>query len=471
MASKDKPAKPTKLNTHRHRKRVRKNIDKKRTEASKRNEERYGNVAGGSTVVQRDKSDVVRAPAYKAERLHTGGYHSTYPVREGMLDREMNQRNLVDSIIRRKQNELSFNAMYKQMAAGDFNKLDNDYKRQVMDVNMQLEKEKLKDKHARELKTAQDNLKTIRSRNIALLDGYLPNHEIVGKDGKPKAARKRDIRTKTEEIKSEIDAESKKTKAVKTLIDTTEQLQQEKIRQANTVDAFKEKFKDSPDILAAMEDTNALLTKMDELGLRLEEAREITSRYKKAIENKRHLEQLERDMNISKNELLATGKWEDSKHAARIAEIYKEYPSDQLRLDALGKFISEEANERRKACETLEHMKSIIKLMDESTEIRQNAEKQFKIKAIDIIEGSPYAYPRDRKRASYMDVKELAEVLDYIRPHVLDEDEQQIQYLFELRNKINEKYDKIQARRLAYEIPCQKVLEDLDFLLENYPSQ
>ena len=467
----EKKDKPTKLNTNRHRKRVRKNINKKKEEAVKKNQERYGHVENGSKVIQRQKSDVSRAPAYRPERLRTGGYHSTYPVREGMLDKEMNQRNLVDSIIKRKQNELSFNAMYKQMAAGDFDKLDDDYKRQVMEVNMQLEKEKKKDKYARELKTAQDNLKTIRSRNIALLDGYLPNHEVVAKDGRAKAARKRDIRTKTEEIKSEIDAEQKKTKVVKTLIDTSDQIQQERIRQANMIDSFKEKFKDDREMLASLDSPITLLAKGSELELQLEEARNQVNNLRKAIDNKRHLEKIDRDLAIAKNELFSTGRWEDSNHAARIAEIYKEYPKDQLRLDALGKYISEEADERRKAYETIEHMNSIIKLMDESEDILKGYEKQYKQKAIGIIRNSSYVYERDKERADYMSVQELAKILDDIRPNVLDEEEQQMQYLHELQKDIHDKYDAIRARRIQYEIPCQKVLDDLDYLLDNYPCQ
>ena len=46
-----------------------------------------------------------------------------------------------------------------------------------------------------------------------------------------------------------------------------------------------------------------------------------------------------------------------------------------------------------------------------------------------------------------------------------------MQYLHELQRDINDKYDAIRARRIQYEIPCQKVLDDLDYLLENYPCQ
>ena len=121
--------KPTKLNTHRHRKRVRKSIDKKRKNAEEKNKERYGYIEHGTKVIQRYKSDVARAPAYRPELLKRGGYHSTYPVREGMLDSQISQQNLIDSIIKRKRNELSFQTMYKQMASGELDQLDEQHRR------------------------------------------------------------------------------------------------------------------------------------------------------------------------------------------------------------------------------------------------------------------------------------------------------------------------------------------------------
>ena len=466
----NKPAKPTKLNTHRHRKRVRKSIDKKKQDASKKNQERYGDVSGGSKVVQRYKSDIVRAPAYKAERLTQGGYHSTYPVREGMLDKEMNQRNLVDSIIKRKQNELSFHAMYKQMAAGDFDKLEDDYKRQVMEVNMQLEKEKMKNKYARELKTAQDKLETARSGNIALLDGYVANHVITDKAGNAKAARKRDIRTKTEEIKSELDAEIKKTKAVKTLIDTSDQLQQERIRQSVTVDAFKEKFKENPDMLSAMKDDNALTVKAEELKLQLEEAREQTNRYKKAIEKKRQLEEIDRDLQISRNELFAEGKWENPQHAARIADIYKKYPSDQQRLMAMDRFTLEEERERRNLYGSLERAKQSLNSMQESSMKLKCMEDEFRKTAVDYIVGSKYVSSQDKRGAYNMTIYELEDTLKRIQPYAQKEEQAQIERLRELHTEFQEKYATVQDKYLRYEVPCKQMIEEMTYLIENAPG-
>ena len=109
--------------------------------------------------------------------------------------------------------------------------------------------------------------------------------------------------------------------------------------------------------------------------------------------------------------------------------------------------------------------------MDESEDILKGYEKQYKQKALGIIQNSSYVYEKDKERVDYMSVKELAKILDDIRPNVLDEEEQQMQYLHELQKDINDKYDAIRARRIQYEIPCQNILNDLDYLLDNYPSQ
>ena len=90
--------KDKKTNSRQHRKDVKKDIKKRVKKVSKANREAVGDISYGSRVVQRTRADVSRAPAYKPEKIKSGGYHSTFPSQQGVLDNQMNQSPLPQRI-------------------------------------------------------------------------------------------------------------------------------------------------------------------------------------------------------------------------------------------------------------------------------------------------------------------------------------------------------------------------------------
>ena len=147
MTSNEKPAKSAKLNSNRHRKRVRKSIDKKKQNAVKKNQERYGDVSGGSKVVQRYKSDIVRAPAYRAERLTKGGYHSTFPVMDH-VDKVKSLEQQIQSALSAQANIDVFTNLYKQVDNGQIANASDEQKESI--ARLKVLQEVNKYKHQRE---------------------------------------------------------------------------------------------------------------------------------------------------------------------------------------------------------------------------------------------------------------------------------------------------------------------------------
>ena len=471
MTGTDKPSKPTKLNTHRHKKRVRKNIDKKRQEAIKTNQERYGDVSGGTKVIQRAKSDIVRAPAYKPERLHTGGYHSTYPVvREGMLDGQMNQRNLVDSIIRRKRNEMSFHTMYKQMAEGKFDELDDDHKRQVMEVNMQMETETKKNKYVRELKSKHDALKDLKSQNISQLNSVLPNSEVRDKHGNPKALKKRTIRTHIEKVDAELEVAKKKSMVIKEFVKKKDELEKEKIHKEALEKQFKERFKDDPQLIAALGKSGELMKQTETLTMDIEDARETTKQYKKVLDEKREIERLGIQLKRAKDELLAKGK-EDPKYAGEIARIYKNYPNDSARLAAIEQLTTEEMKQRKNAVEKTQHLQKQLDEMKEHQQKMERIEADYLRQANELISVSNYANPAVKERAALgkLDLRLAIDTITKILPYEDEEVRSKYETVTDALGIINN--GKMKAIRIlgTYEGPITELADQVTEYVDSIP--
>ena len=104
VKSKDK-----KTNSRQHRKDVRKDIKKRAKKVSKANREAVGDISYGSRVVQRTRADVSRAPAYKPEKIKSGGYHSTFPSGQGVLDEKMQLQRMIERGLNQQKNQNQFN--------------------------------------------------------------------------------------------------------------------------------------------------------------------------------------------------------------------------------------------------------------------------------------------------------------------------------------------------------------------------
>ena len=107
--------KAKKLNTKENQDNIKKDLQKKRMEKRKQIQQRYAHNGGGSKVVQRSKADVSRAPAYKAEKISKGSYHSTFPL-TGSGNGFFDQVQLLNEMLSSKERKLSIESVLLQKA-------------------------------------------------------------------------------------------------------------------------------------------------------------------------------------------------------------------------------------------------------------------------------------------------------------------------------------------------------------------
>ena len=107
--------KSKKLNTKENQENIKKDLHKKRMEKRKQNQQRYSYNGGGSRVVQRAKTDVSRAPAYKPEKLSKSSFHSTFPL-TGSGNGFFDQRQMLNEILAHKESALNIQKAFTKVA-------------------------------------------------------------------------------------------------------------------------------------------------------------------------------------------------------------------------------------------------------------------------------------------------------------------------------------------------------------------
>ena len=455
--------KPTKLNTHRHKKRVRKSIDKKRKNAEEKNKERYGYIEHGTKVIQRYKSDVARAPAYRPERLTKGGYHSTYPVREGMLDSQMNQQNLIDSIIKRKRNELSFQTMYKQMASGELDQLDEQHRKDMIEMNMQLDKETKQEKHLRELKKVKEEWENKKSSNMALGTELYPRRTS-------KKIKTQEIIEDTEKAKSKLEKEKEKTRAIKDLKDTNDKILSEEGKIAVLKKEFAGRFHEPNKVLLELEDSNSVAEFKQKFEQRAKELQTTKSNYEKATQQLNNMMQVDRELQVAEEELYARGN-QDPIHGAKIAQIQTKYGTPEQRLAAMEQYMQDHKKAqdalKKSTQETREYIDNFhakkTALETETAEIEDRARK--------ILEKSVYVPGRVKEQLPNLHRNDLKMELERINKYEIDENRQQMERLRDLIEQAHKLENEYHEREISVIEPLKEALDYAEVHLDNFPNQ
>ena len=454
--------KPTKLNTHRHRKRVRKSIDKKRKNAEEKNKERYGHIEHGTKVIQRYKSDVARAPAYRPERLTKGGYHSTYPVREGMLDSQMNQRNLIDSIIKRKRNELSFNAMYNQMASGDLDQLDEQQRKEMIEMKIQLDKETKQEKHLRELKKVKEEWENKKSSNMALGTELYPR--------RTEKIKTQEIIEDIEKANTKLKKEEKKTRDIKDLIEIKDKTSSEEHKKEVLKKEFAGRFHDPDKILAKLEDPDSIADFKQKFEQRLKELQTTKSNYERATQHLNNMMQVDRELQVAEEELYARGN-QDPIHGAKIAEIQTKYGTPEQRLAAMEQYMQDHKKAqdalKKSTQETREYIDNFhakkTALETETAEIEDRARK--------ILEKSVYVPGRVKEQLPNLHRNDLKMEMERIYKYEIDGNRQQMERLRDLIDQAHKLEHEYHEREISVIEPLKEALDYAEVHLDNFPSQ
>ena len=219
IKSKDK-----KTNSRQHRKDVKKDIKKRVKKVSKANREAVGDISYGSRVVQRTRADVSRAPAYKPEKIKSGGYHSTFPSGQGVLDNQMQLQRMIERGLNQQKNQNQFKMLIDQGMAGNINmdEVSNELKQQISQQYANLENEKEKAKLLKELKKVSAD--TDKVRNEGLNYARVNDKSLISrsKNGPEKIIRKKELMRHLDRKKAEFHTVEESTKAVKEIRKTAE---------------------------------------------------------------------------------------------------------------------------------------------------------------------------------------------------------------------------------------------------------
>ena len=152
--------KVSKNNSKEHKENIKKDMKKRIKKRVKKNREDIGDISYGSRVVQHSKGVVSRAPAYKAEKIKTGGFHSTFPSGQGVLDKEMTLRAMMERGLKRQKNQNEFQAIFDQGFAGniDTDNMTTEMKEQLRKQYGILENNKKKTQLVKELEKVNNEI-------------------------------------------------------------------------------------------------------------------------------------------------------------------------------------------------------------------------------------------------------------------------------------------------------------------------
>ena len=183
--------KVSKNNSKEHKENINKDMKKRIKKRVKKNREDIGDIAQGSRVVQHSKGVVSRAPAYKAEKIRTGGFHSTFPLIQGGLDEKMFTKSLFDKAMREQRSANSFNKLFRGMEVGKYDDLDQEDQKVLSNEAIQIKRRKMMDEI------------DVKKSKVARMK--VANDRMEKDMGLPENATDFDIADRDEQLKTEIE--------------------------------------------------------------------------------------------------------------------------------------------------------------------------------------------------------------------------------------------------------------------------
>ena len=204
-----------KTHSREHKKIVKNDIRKRAKKIAKKKRADIADISRGSRVVQRTGADVRRAPAYRAERIKTGGYHSTFPSGQGILDGQMQMQNMIQRGLKSQKNQNEFKMLIDQGMGGniDLDQVSNELKQQISQQVANAENEKRKNKLLKEYQKVSDEANKVRNEGLSIAKAYDKSLISRSNNGAEKLIRKKALEkrlnAKSAELKTVQDKISK----------------------------------------------------------------------------------------------------------------------------------------------------------------------------------------------------------------------------------------------------------------------
>ena len=430
-----------KTHSREHKKVVKNDIRKRAKKIAKKKRADIADISRGSRVVQRTGADVRRAPAYRAERIKTGGYHSTFPSGQGILDGQMQMQNMIQRGLKSQKNQNEFKMLIDQGMGGniDLDQVSNELKQQISQQIANVENEKRKNKLLKEYQKVSDEANKVRNEGLSIAKAY--DKSLISRSNKgtekliTKKALEKRLNAKNAELKSVQDKFSQ----VRNFRENTElhenlkkQLDFEKKRAKELLDSEKDidamKAIDNEDMVQLRVIRERYIRDNETFKERMEKFREHGNVLEKYLGDKRQMELIRDEIDLMGDK---TGRL-----TQKLSRLEKLYGHDQTLLNEKIKEESEKLVKQGK------------KLRDIITDLR-------------IYEDNVKDFGQDyfQKKAEIMRRAQNVIAMDpYVDENIKDLADRKVMKM----NEINEALTVMQRRRYDAHKAYAKVLNEID---------
>ena len=400
-------------NSRKHKKEISKDIKKRIKKIAKQSRADTGDVSTGSRVVKRTRADISKAPAYKAEKLKTSNFHSTFPVSNGLslFDEQMNMQRLFQQGLKRQKQQNEFKLLIDQGLAGnlDVDNMTNEMKQELAKQYAMQENDNKKNKMLKEIDRLKDQREKLNDENFRLAEKHKGLHLKTKskKTGDDKIIAKSALRKRVNIDRGELEEIQEKSNLLKRLTNKEEILKNAKDQLANDKKQVQKLFRNLPSseqntqIMRAIEQEDMLQLKLhhDSFDREVDNVHENIKLFKQYGEKAFNLMKDKRDMDLVRKEIKEMGD-HDGNLTKKLVDLEHLYGHDQDRLrENLRETINELIEQGKKVKEhttILREYEAAVKRFDiDYTEEKKN----FMRKAQDVIAMDRY---------SPNDVRELA---------------------------------------------------------------
>ena len=460
VKSKDK-----KTNSRQHRKDVRKDIKKRAKKVSRANREAVGDISYGSRVVQRTRADVSRAPAYKPEKIKSGGYHSTFPSLQGVLDNQMNQMAIVENAFRKQKAASAWTSMWNQGLNGELDEIPEETKKQLMEVQRGIEKQHNKEKALAELSSKKKQLDTLTNKNIASAEGHA-KELIRNKEGKKKVAGKKAIRNLIDKIEIDTEKENKKQKDLQKLNEVEERNREAKRKVEVAKQTAKEKYKDDPDVMKIIDDPEELLQEMMRRDKMVADFNDQVKMYEKFIQRQKDYADKERRLQIYYNELTAKTGWEDPKIAGEIADIFRSHGNQEIIRARIDEYLKAQEAAQENMTNMLDEYRTHMKKLNANYDYYGAQMTMMRDNLRFFLENSPHVDKGFKRQIERKKTKELLDKALTIQEYLPVEITNQVHDMREKYTKISKYISILHKNKVEFTAPAAEWVKKLKDIAE-----
>ena len=449
-----------KNNTKSYKDTVRKDIRKRIKKRIQTNTRDIGDISRGSRVVKRTKTDIYKAPGYRAEKIKSGGYHSTFPSGQGVIDKEMSQMAIVENAFRKQNAASAWSSMYRQGANGELDAIPEETRKQIMETQRKIENEQLKDRMTKELETKTRTLEELTNKNLGALEGQ--SRDLIRyKNGKKKPATKKTIRNKIDEVERDTE-KARRVNAEIEKLDAAEEKNREQRRKLDVAkDEAKNKYKDDETIMALIDDPERLKTEVLRRDRLMQDINENAGEYEKLIKRKKEYVEAERKLMILHEELTAKSGWEDAHIAGAIADIIRIH-GDPAAIRARVEDVMNQAEAKNK-----ELHKQYKEYNEKSKELAKNFQyygaeiQNVRNNVLTYLQDSKHVEPRYKKQMKSKRTEQLLQKAETIKQYIPGEIANQLNLLGEKHKELTTLISILNKNKVDFIEPSRQWIAEL----------